>query len=391
MAVYTVSQVAEYLRDSLESDRFLADLWVNGEVSNLSRSAAGHFYFTIKDSESQLRCVMFRPTREADRLWDGASVIVHGRISIYPVRGELQMYVDLVQPAGTGELHLRLERLKARLEEEGLFEPTRKRNLPPFPNKIGVVTSPSGAVLHDIATVVQRRYPLVELVVSPTSVQGAQAALDISDALNELNRLQEIDVIIVARGGGSLEELWAFNEETVARAIYASHAPVVSAVGHETDVTIADLVADLRAPTPSAAAEMAVPDMSLLLGQVKEWQRDILAIARRLWFEKQRDVDSLVQRLASRGPQVGDKQQRLDELTQSLSKSLWVTLNLSRERFQGLEQQLHALDPKSVLERGYAIVQRSDQGALVRSVGQVGKDDELNVRVSDGSFNARVS
>ena len=391
MAVYTVSQVAEYLRDSLEGDRLLADLWVNGEVSNLSRSAAGHFYFTIKDSESQLRCVMFRPTREADRLWDGASVIVHGRISIYPVRGELQMYVDLVQPAGTGELHLRLERLKARLEEEGLFEPTRKRNLPPFPNKIGVVTSPSGAVLHDIATVVQRRYPLVELVVSPTSVQGEQAALDISDALNELNRLQEIDVIIVARGGGSLEELWAFNEETVARAIYASHAPVVSAVGHETDVTIADLVADLRAPTPSAAAEMAVPDMSLLLGQVKEWQRDILAIARRLWFEKQRDVDSLVQRLASRGPQVGDKQQRLDELTQSLSKSLWVTLNLSRERFQGLEQQLHALDPKSVLERGYAMVQRSDQGALVRSVGQVEKDDELNVRVSDGSFNARVS
>ncbi len=391
MAVYTVSQVAEYLRDSLEGDRFLADLWVSGEVSNLSRSAAGHLYFTIKDSESQLRCVMFRPTREADRLWDGTSVIVHGRISIYPVRGELQIYVDLVQPAGTGELHLRLERLKARLEEEGLFEPTRKRNLPPFPNKIGVVTSPSGAVLHDIATVVQRRYPLAELVVSPTSVQGEQAALDIADALNELNRLQEIDVIIVARGGGSLEELWAFNEEIVARAIYVSHAPVVSAVGHETDITIADLVADLRAPTPSAAAEMAVPDMSRLLGQVKEWQHDILAIAKRLSFEKRRDVDSLVQRLSSRGPQVGDKQQRLDELTQSLSKSLWVTLNLSRERFQGLEQQLRALDPTSVLERGYAIVQRSDQGALVKSVGQVEKDDELNVRVSDGSFNARVS
>ena len=391
MAVYTVSQVAEYLRDSLESDHFLADLWVNGEVSNLSRSAAGHLYFTIKDSESQLRCVMFRPTREADRLRDGTSVIVHGRISIYPVRGELQMYVDLVQPAGTGELHLRLERLKARLEEEGLFEPTRKRNLPPFPSKIGVVTSPSSAVLHDISTVVQRRYPLVELVVSPTSVQGEQAALDIADALNELNRLQEIDVIIVARGGGSLEELWAFNEEPVARAIYASRAPVVSAVGHETDVTIADLVADLRAPTPSAAAEMVVPDMASLRGQVKEWQRDILAIARRLSFENRRDLDSLVQRLTSRGPQVEDKQQRLDELTQSLSRSLWVTLNLSRERFQGLEQQLRALDPNSVLERGYAIVQRSDQGALVKSVGQVEKDDELKVRVSDGSFNARVS
>lgn len=391
MAVYTVSQVAEYLRDSLESDYLLANLWVSGEVSNLSRSAAGHLYFTIKDSESQLRCVMFRPTREADRLRDGTSVIVHGRISIYPVRGELQMYVDLVQPAGTGELHLRLERLKARLEEEGLFEPTRKRNLPPFPSKIGVVTSPSSAVLHDISTVVQRRYPLVELVVSPTSVQGEQAALDIADALNELNRLQEIDVIIVARGGGSLEELWAFNEEPVARAIYASRAPVVSAVGHETDVTIADLVADLRAPTPSAAAEMVVPDMASLLGQVKEWQRDILAVARRISFEKRRDLDSLVQRLNSRGPQVEDKQQRLDELTQSLSRSLWVTLNLSRERFQGLEQQLRALDPNSVLERGYAIVQRSDQGALVKSVGQVEKDDELKVRVSDGSFNARVS
>ena len=391
MAVYTVSQVAEYLRDSLESDYFLANLWVNGEVSNLSRSAAGHLYFTIKDSDSQLRCVMFRPTREADRLRDGTSVIVHGRISIYPVRGELQMYVDLVQPAGTGELHLRLERLKARLEEEGLFEPSRKRNLPPFPSKIGVVTSPSSAVLHDIATVVQRRYPLVELVVSPTSVQGEQAALDIADALNELNRLQEIDVIIVARGGGSLEELWAFNEEPVARAIYASRAPVVSAVGHETDVTIADLVADLRAPTPSAAAEMVVPDMASLRGQVKEWHRDILAIARRLSFENRRDLDSLVQRLTSRGPQVEDKQQRLDELTQSLSRSLWVTLNISRERFQGLEQQLRALDPNSVLERGYAIVQRSDQGALVKSVGQVEKDDELKVRVSDGSFNTRVS
>ena len=391
MAVYTVSQVSEYLRDSLESDYFLANLWVSGEVSNLSRSAAGHLYFTIKDSESQLRCVMFRPTREADRLRDGTSVIVHGRISIYPVRGELQIYVDLVQPAGTGELHLRLERLKAQLEEEGLFEPSRKRNLPPFPTKIGVVTSPSGAVLHDIATVVQRRYPLAELVVSPTSVQGEQAALDIADALNELNRLQEIDVIIVARGGGSLEELWAFNEEPVARAIYASRAPVVSAVGHETDVTIADLVADLRAPTPSAAAEMVVPDMAGLLGQVTEWQQDILAVARRISFEKRRDLDSLVQRLNSRGPQVQDKQQRLDELTQSLSRSLWVTLNLSRERFQGLEQQLRALDPNSVLERGYAIVQRSDQGALVKSVGQVEKDDELKVRVSDGSFNARVS
>lgn len=391
MAVYTVSQVTEYLRDSLESDYFLGNLWVSGEVSNLSRSAAGHLYFTIKDSESQLRCVMFRPTREADRLRDGTSVMVHGRISIYPVRGELQMYVDLIQPAGTGELHLRLERLKAQLEEEGLFEPSRKRNLPPFPTKIGVVTSPSGAVLHDIATVVQRRYPLAELVVSPTSVQGEQAALDIADALSELNRLQEIDVIIVARGGGSLEELWAFNEEPVARAIYASRAPVVSAIGHETDVTIADLVADLRAPTPSAAAEMAAPDISSLLGQVKEWQSDIIAIARRLSFEKRRDVDALAQRLNSRRPEVEAKQQRLDELTQSLSRSLWVALSLSRERFQGLEQQLRALDPNSVLERGYAIVQRSDQGALVKSVGQVEKDDELKVRVSDGSFNARVS
>ncbi len=391
MAVYTVSQVTEYLRDSLESDYFMGNLWVSGEVSNLSRSAAGHLYFTIKDSESQLRCVMFRPTREADRLRDGTSVMVHGRISIYPVRGELQMYVDLIQPAGTGELHLRLERLKAQLEEEGLFEPSRKRNLPPFPTKIGVVTSPSGAVLHDIATVVQRRYPLAELVVSPTSVQGEQAALDIADALSELNRLQEIDVIIVARGGGSLEELWAFNEEPVARAIYASRAPVVSAIGHETDVTIADLVADLRAPTPSAAAEMAAPDISSLLGQVKEWQSDIIAIARRLSFEKRRDVDALAQRLNSRRPEVEAKQQRLDELTQSLSRSLWVALSLSRERFQGLEQQLRALDPNSVLERGYAIVQRSDQGALVKSVGQVEKDDELKVRVSDGSFNARVS
>ncbi|MEE8442177.1 MAG: exodeoxyribonuclease VII large subunit, partial [Dehalococcoidia bacterium] len=246
MSVYTVTQVTTYLKDSLDRDAFLADLWVSGEISNLSRSSAGNLYFTVKDAESQMRCVMFRSGRGGDMLTDGAAAIVHGRVSLYPVRGEVQIYVDLVQPEGTGALHLEFERLKARLEEEGLFDPTRKRPLPAFPKKVGVATSPTGAVFHDICNVIERRFPLAEVVLSPTLVQGELAAPNIIAALQALNELGDIDVIIVARGGGSIEELWPFNEENVARAIYGSHVPVISGVGHETDTTISDLVADLR-------------------------------------------------------------------------------------------------------------------------------------------------
>ncbi len=391
MAVYSVTQVTSYVKESLDRDSLLADLWVRGEVSNLSRPSSGNIYFTVKDAQSQLRCVMFRPGHGADLLSGGDAVILHGRLSMYSARGDLQIYVDLVQPEGTGLLHLEFERLKARLEDEGLFEPTRKRPLPIYPQKVGVVTSPTGAVFQDICTVVERRYPLAEVVLSPTIVQGATAAGEIVLALQALNDLGDVDVIIVARGGGSLEELWPFNEEAVARAIYGSRIPVISGVGHETDTTIADLVADRRAATPSAAAELAVPDASRLQAQVVGFQRNAINSMMNLTFQFQQEMAGLEQRLRSRSPQIEAWQQRVDELTQALGRGLSSAVALATERINGLERRLSALNPQAVMERGYGLVQRSDDGTLVTSVGQVKRDDEVTVTVHDGAFGARVS
>ena len=261
---YTVNQVTTYIRESFESDILLSDLYVSGEISNLRRSASGHAYFPLKDDSALLNCVMFRGQQGSDVLEDGSAVSTHGRISFYEPRGSTDFIVDLVMPEGTGALSLEFEKLRAQLELEGLFDESRKRSLPEFPTVIGVVTSVSGAVLHDITTVITRRYPLVDILVSPTLVQGDSAPENIVQAINDLNVDGRSDVIVVARGGGSLEELWAFNDERVVRSIYGSKIPVVSAIGHETDFTISDFVADLRAPTPSAAAEMIVPNVTNL-------------------------------------------------------------------------------------------------------------------------------
>ncbi|MBI2170459.1 MAG: exodeoxyribonuclease VII large subunit [Chloroflexi bacterium] len=389
--VYTVAQVTAYLRESLESDPLLADLWLTGEVSNLSRSTAGHVYFTVKDAQNQLRCVMFRMAgRGGDLLRNGDAAILHGKISLYPARGDLQVVVDLVQPAGAGVLQLEYERLKAQLEEEGLFDPGRKRPLPPFPQRIGVVTSPTGAVFHDICNVVGRRYPMAEVVLAPASVQGQSAATEIVAALRALNDLGDIDVIIVARGGGSLEELWPFNEEAVARAIYASRVPVISGVGHETDVTIADLVADVRAPTPSAAAEIAAPDAAQLRRQVAMLQGASASALVRAVVQGRQQVEAQAQQLLRYAPQVQYHHQRVDDLTLGLARALGQSLALSRERFGGMGQRLHALNPSAILERGYAYLQRGDTGEPVLTVAAVHPDDLLKVTVRDGSFGARA-
>ena len=390
MAIYTVSQVTTYLKDSLDRDPFLSDLWVSGEVSNLSHSSAGHSYFTVKDEQSQLRCVMFRAQHGGEMLTNGGAVIVHGRLSLYPTRGDLQLYVDIVQPEGTGALALELERLRAQLEGEGLFDPARKRPLPAFPQKIGVVTSPTGAVFHDICNVIERRYPLVEILLSPTAVQGAEAAAGIIEALRALNELGDIDVIIVARGGGSLEELWPFNEETVVRAIHGSRVPVISGVGHETDTTLADLVADQRAPTPSAAAELAVPNATELQGQLVSHQRAALSAITLLHAQGKQQLDFMIQRLIGGGPPVDILRQRVDEFSLGLARGLSNHMALVQERFAGLEQRLNALNPQAVLERGYALVQRADDDALVTEVAQVKRDDTLKVTVRDGSFGTQV-
>ena len=370
MKIHSVAEVTGYLRELLEVDSMLADLWISGEVSNLSESTAGHLYFTLKDEASQLRCVLFHRARLALTLENGMAAVAHGRISIYEVSGALQFYVDVVQPEGMGILHLEFERLKAKLAEEGLFEPARKRALPPFPQRIGVVTSPDSAVLHDIINIISRRYPLVELVLAPTPVQGDGAATGIVQAFNTINDTEGIDLVILARGGGSLEELWAFNEEKVARAIYASRVPVISGVGHDTDFTIADFVADKRAPTPSAAAELAVPHRAELEARLQSHSKALVAALSR-GFEQYR--------------------QHIDELTRVASMHLGNLLTISREKLRGRELKLGSLSPLATLERGYALVQHSATGEVISRIDQVHRGDAIDVKVSDGQFKSRVT
>ena len=390
MPVYSVSQVTRYLKDSLEADALLGDLWVRGEVSNLSHSAAGHFYFTLKDATSQMRCVMFRPARGGETLADGGAIAAHGRVSLYEIRGDLQLYVDLVQPEGVGERHLELERLRVRLETEGLFQDSRKRPLPAFPRRIGVATSPFGSVWHDIQNIVQRRYPLVELALAPTPVQGDGAAAGIVEAFEAMNREEDVDVVILARGGGSLEVLWPFNEEAVARAVYSSRAPVVSAVGHETDYTIADMVADCRAPTPSAAAELVVPEREELEERILFHRRSLFQQVTGDLAVRSRELDQTVWRIQRHAPDVSSWRQRVDDLTHGYWRTLQSHLVMNAERVKALESRLASLSPSGVLDRGYAVVQRQDNAELVTSVGQVGPGDDLQISVKDGSFPARA-
>ena len=362
MAVYSVSLITAYLRDRLEYDPVLQDVWVSGEIANLRRSGTGHSYFTLRDEAGSLRCVLFLSSGGSERLLPGAAVIVHGRISIYERSGDLQLIVDLVQPEGVGELQLRLEELKMKLQKEGLFEPSRKRPLPPFPRRVAVVTSPTGAVWQDIRNVIGRRYPLVDLVLAPTPVQGEEAASGIVEALRAAGEV-DVELVIVARGGGSLEDLWPFNEESVARAVYSSPVPVISAVGHETDVTIADLVADVRAPTPSAAAEMAVPDVVELDRRVSTMRASAMAAAASLLATGSEAFRELEGRLLSSAPDVDTLRRDVDDRLGLAATHLAHDIEIRRERLGSLSGRLAALSPYAILRRGYAIVHRRGDGA----------------------------
>ena len=387
MQLFTVAEIAEYLRGALDRDPVLRDLWVNGEVSNLSRSSAGHAYFTLKEgTAAAIRCVLFRGNYGADLLNDGEAVNVHGRISLYEARGDLQLYVDMVQPVGLGILALELERLRVRLEAEGLFEPSRKRPLPAFPQRIGVVTSEQGSVFHDICNVVGRRYPLAEIVLCPATVQGEQAVSEVVDALRTLDAQGTVDVIILARGGGSLEDLWAFNTEAVARALYASRVPVVSAVGHETDVSIADMVADYRAPTPSSAAVEVTPDLAVLLAGLSAFVRQARSTLSYLLEEQSSAVDVLVQRMERRPPDVAGFREGITGLLGRSRESLRTLITRSREQASSLEAQLRALDPTAILRRGYAVLVAEATGTTVTSTAQVQPGDLVEAIVNDGRF-----
>jgi exodeoxyribonuclease VII large subunit len=394
MEILGVGALNAYLRDLLETDVLLQSVWIEGEVSNFRRSPIGHCYFTLKDERAQLKCAWFAGSIPlgARVPRDGDAVVAHGRISLYEQRGEYQLYVNVVHPAGAGLLNLRFEELRARLEREGLFDPERKRPLPTFPRRIGLVTSPVGAVLHDILNVVSRRFPGVEIVLASTPVQGEEAAPLIAFAIEALNEVAEPDVILVARGGGSLEDLWPFNEEVVARAIFGSTAPVVSGVGHETDVTIADLVADLRAPTPSAAAELIVPDRREWVDRSQGLYARLLDAARARLAARRYDLDELETRLRRHSPRTRIAERRLatDLLAERALTRLRHRLALRRAHLAGRDAQLRALDPLAVLARGYSIIRNRTTGALVRRPDDVFPGAPIEVRVAGGQFAATV-
>lgn len=392
-ASWTVSDLTHYLRELLESDELLQDVWVTGEVSNFSRPASGHVYFTIKDSSASLRCVMWRNAvmRQSFLPRDGEALDAHGSISIYEAGGQYQLYADLFRQAGEGALYAEFLRLKALLEAEGLFAPERKRPIPEKPRQIGIVTSPTGAALQDILNTLRRRYPLVEVVLAPTPVQGDEAPLGIITALREVARVAKPDVIILARGGGSIEDLWAFNDERVARAIAASPVPVITGVGHETDFTIADFVSDLRAPTPTAAAEMAVPNQADLRLSVADLGNRLTRTLLGYTSELSWAFQALQAKLDRNSPlvQVQSGLQRLDELERRLAASTSYLLQLARSQLNGLNQRLAALNPRAVLERGYAILTNL-AGEAISRVTQVRGGETLNVQVSDGEFGVHV-
>jgi exodeoxyribonuclease VII large subunit len=390
---WTVTDLTDYLRELLESHVQLQDLWVQGEVSNLSHPSSGHLYFTLKDEGAALRCVMWRNAVAQQTFIprEGDALEAHGSISIYEVSGQYQLYVDSIRLAGEGALYQEFLRLKARLEVEGLFDEARKRAIPVWPQCIGIVTSPTGAALRDMLNTLRRRFPIVKVALAPTSVQGSDAPAGIIAALNGLNEIVWPDVILLARGGGAIEDLWAFNDEGVARAIVTSQAPVITGVGHETDFTIADFVADLRAPTPTAAAELATPDqadMKLQLTEAVErsWRTVSICLS-----SLRRELDAQTSRLDLFSPlvQIRRDRQFLDGLVRRAGIALTHNLKLQRTGLDGIEQRLKSLSPQSVLDRGYAIVSAPD-GRLIRRVAQVGKGDELDVQVSDGAFGVRV-
>jgi exodeoxyribonuclease VII large subunit len=386
----TVTELTRYLRQLIEGDAAMQDVWVAGEVSNLSRPGSGHVYFTLKDSNAALRCVIWRSTAQRLRLslQDGQAIEAHGYVGVYEAGGQYQLYTDAVRLAGEGLLFQEFLRLKARLEAEGLFDPARKRPIPARPRRIGIVTSPTGAALQDMLNTLRRRYPIVEVVVAPTPVQGEEAPAGIVAALADINRLAHPDVILLARGGGSIEDLWAFNDEAVARAIAASPAPVITGVGHETDFTIADFASDLRAPTPTAAAELATPNRADLLADLDQRSRRMERVARDVISRERWSLEERRGRLERASPisRVRSERQRLDEISFRLGAAMMHSLQLQRARIEGVRTRLAALSPLAILERGYALVSHKADGRLVTRVGQVSPGDALDVRVSDGSF-----
>ena len=389
---WTIGDLVRYLRQTVEADFRLQDLWVKGEVSNFSRPGSGHLYFTLKDADASLRCVMWRSdaVRQRYQPRDGETIEAHGHLGVYESAGQVQLYADTLRPTGEGELFQAFLRLKARLEAEGLFDPARKRPLPEWPRRIGIATSPAAAALRDVIHVLRRRFPLAEIILAPTPVQGPEAPAGIVAALQALNRHAAPDVILLVRGGGSLEDLAGFNSEEVARAVAASQAPIISGIGHETDFTIADFVADVRAPTPSVAAELITPDrLELAEAAIGARVRALRLFEQSLQARRDALREARLE-LAAGAPRarLANARQRVDEMQLRALRGSRSQLALRQASVRGLAQTLRAVGPPAVLARGYAVVQQTATGAIVRSAAQVRPGEPLDIRVHDGTFPA---
>ncbi len=390
----TVHQLTTLILDLIESEPQLQDVWVEGEISNFTRAASGHLYFTLKDDRSELRCVMWK----SNAMWlgfepqHGDQLLAHGRVSVYEGRGYYQLVCDALQAAGAGDLNRQFELLKARLEQEGLFDPARKRPIPPFPRQIGIVTSPTTAAFQDIQNVIRRRWPGVGLVLSPTPVQGADAPPKIVAAIQRLNDHTNVDIILVARGGGSLEDLWCFNDESVVRAVATSRIPVVTGVGHEIDFTLVDFAADLRAPTPSAAAEVITPDRAALQTDLDLLRSRMDEAARALVDERRARIADHLRWLERLAPdrRIETARQRLDDLAARLDLHARFGLDRRRERLAAQARALESANPRALLSRGYALVTRREDGHRVTRALDAAEGTTIIIHLQDGRLTAQV-
>ncbi len=387
-AVLTVAQLNAYIKQIIDSNDILSDVYIKGEISNFTNHRTGHFYFTLKDPDSLIRAVMFKSAASKLKFLpeNGMKVIARGRVSAFVRDGQYQIYVEQMEPDGIGSLYIAFEQLKRKLEAEGLFSPARKRALPKIPTRIGIITSPTGAAVRDMINVTRRRFPLAKIVLFPSLVQGPDAPAQLIAGINHFNAAMSVDVIIIGRGGGSIEDLWAFNDENLARTVAASTIPVISAVGHETDFTICDFAADMRAPTPSAAAEIAVPDTLELKRKINNIVGHMELALTRALGARRTQLAQLAKSRALTSPQnfIDDKRMTLFSLSTRLEQDIKLALTDKRSRFASLTASLEALNPMSVISRGYSAVY-DNSGKLIKSVSQIEKGDRFTFRTTDGS------
>ncbi|MCD8381751.1 MAG: exodeoxyribonuclease VII large subunit [Clostridiales bacterium] len=392
-AIFTVGQVNQYLKAKLDGDRLLSAIAVRGEISNYKRYPSGHHYFSLKDGEGALRCVLFRSSAQRLRFQpeNGMKVVARGRITVFPRDGQYQLYAESLIPDGVGELYVAFEQTRARLAQEGLFDESRKKPLPPYPERIALITSAAGAAVHDMIRILKARWPVAQVLLLPVRVQGTQAPAELCGAVRYANAHALADLIIIGRGGGSMEDLWAFNDETLARTIAASELPVISAVGHETDFTIADFVADLRAATPSNAAELAVPDWRELSQRLDQLQARIQGAASARLAEERGRLKRLSERrvMTDPGAAIEDKRLLLENRQSRLLAQMQTTTHRERNRLAALAAGLDAMSPMKVLARGYSLAQNGE-GRILSSVTQASLGEKITLRLSDGRLNCTV-